>query len=691
MKELDFEALFDASPNSYVLLDRELRLVTANRAYLELTASKLEELRGRPILEAFPHDPADPDNRATRMLRASLERVFSTGQRDAIAFIPYRIPRAQGGELEERSWSATHTPLFDDAGNVAFVLQHTVEVTDLERPERADDHGHARMQAGLLDRAQEVQAKNELLGAEIQDLRRLFDQAPGFICYLRGPSLVFELANEACKALVGQRDLLGKRLVDVMPELEPQGYMEMLRQVLGTGRPQVGRAMRAFVQRNGVPEEAFVDFVLQPISDASGSVVGIFVQGNDITERKRAEAAREKLESERMALLDRAERAREEAERANRLKDEFLATVSHELRTPLTSILGWVHIMRGGNLPEDRHARALETIERNARAQAQLVEDLLDVSRIINGKLQLQVENVDVVAVLEAALESVRPAAQAKSLEIELASPEAARVSGDATRLQQIMWNLLANAVKFTPAGGRISVTIRAEEDPVEVTVTDNGQGIASDFLPYVFDRFRQAEGSAARRHGGLGLGLAIVRHLVELHGGTIEVASEGIRKGATFTLRLPAARIPTPVSPHPAVSSPSQQVLPRLDGLSVLVVDDEADTCELLREIFEAQGIAVTSATSSAEGFEAFRRVRPDVVVTDIGMPGEDGYGLLHRIRALSPEDGGRTPTVALTAFARGEDRTRALLAGFRAHVPKPIDTAELVAVVASLAPAST
>ncbi|MGZ3424831.1 MAG: response regulator, partial [Polyangiales bacterium] len=186
-------------------------------------------------------------------------------------------------------------------------------------------------------------------------------------------------------------------------------------------------------------------------------------------------------------------------------------------------------------------------------------------------------------------------------------------------------------------------------------------------------------------------LGLAIVRHLVELHGGTIEVASEGIRKGATFTLRLPAARIPTPVSPHPAVSSPSQQVLPRLDGLSVLVVDDEADTCELLREIFEAQGIAVTSATSSAEGFEAFRRVRPDVVVTDIGMPGEDGYGLLHRIRALSPEDGGRTPTVALTAFARGEDRTRALLAGFRAHVPKPIDTAELVAVVASLAPAST
>jgi PAS domain S-box-containing protein len=678
-----YEAIFDASPNSYMVLDRELRYVTANRAYLEITATKLEEIRGRLLFDAFPHDPNDPDNRPMRLLRASLARVLETKKRDHIAVIEYRVPRAHGGEPEERFWSATHTPILDDSGEVAFILQHTVDITELERLRRAD----ASEEAGVLGRAQQVQATNELLGAEVKDLRRLFEQAPGFVCFLRGPEHVFELVNDSYEHLVGKRGIAGKKIRDVLPELEGQGYLELLTRVYSTGVPYVGRAMQVSLERGGVLEPAFVDFVYQPISDARGKVVGIFVQGYDITEQKKSEAQREKLENERMALLDRAERARAEAERANQLKDEFLATVSHELRTPLTAILGWLHIMRGGKLPPDRTTRALETIERNARAQAQLVEDLLDVSRIMSGKLQLEVELVEITSVIEAALESVRPAAQAKSLEIVVAGASRAKVMGDATRLQQIVWNLLSNAVKFTPEGGRITVRIDDQRSPIEIVVTDTGKGIDESFLPHVFDRFRQAEGSTSRSYGGLGLGLAIVRHLTELHGGTITAASEGPGKGSTFTLRLPASRAKASL---PAIDEPSREPpsLPRLDGLRLLVVDDEEDTRDLLREIFERQGAKVSAAASSDEAIDEIDRARPDIVLCDIGMPGEDGYGFVKRLRARTPDKGGKTPAIALTAFARTEDRTRALLAGFRAHVPKPIDTAELVAVVASLAP---
>ncbi|HEU4411709.1 MAG TPA: ATP-binding protein, partial [Polyangiaceae bacterium] len=411
--------------------------------------------------------------------------------------------------------------------------------------------------------------------------------------------------------------------------------------------------------------------------DPEGKVTGIFVLGNDITVQKRQEV-------EKAALLKREQAARAEAEHANRLKDEFLATVSHELRTPLNAILGWVRMLREGRVPEGDAPRVLETVERNARAQSQVIDDLLDVGRILSGKLQLQRQAVSVASVARAALESIRPAADAKRVTLSAALDEGARAIGDEGRLEQVFWNLLSNAVKFTPAGGRVEVALRRDGASVEASVTDTGQGIAPDFLPHVFERFRQAEGGTTRRHGGLGLGLSIVKHLVERHGGNIEAKSDGEGKGATFRFRLPAAP-PPPVSPSRAPGRDSR-LRHELVGLRVLAVDDDPDALELMRAILEGHGARVETAASAADAFEAFRHSAPDLLVSDIGMPDEDGYALIRKVRALPPDEGGRVPAIALTAFTRADDRARALSAGFRAHVAKPIEPDELTGVIASL-----
>jgi PAS domain S-box-containing protein len=381
--------------------------------------------------------------------------------------------------------------------------------------------------------------------------------------------------------------------------------------------------------------------------------------------------------------------ARAEAERAIRLKDEFLATVSHELRTPLTSMLGWVQMLRGGKLSEEQERRALETIERNARAQAQLIDDLLDVSRILAGKLQLDVQDADVGVLTRAAVESVRVAADARGIRLQPTLDSSAYVRGDPARLQQVIWNLLSNAVKFTSRGGRVRVVVARPGSSVEVTVSDSGRGIAPEFLPHVFERFRQEEGSTTRRHGGLGLGLAIVKSLTELHGGTVAVESEGEGKGSTFTVRLPLAAARN-TEPHRSTSAETLDLAASgaLLGVRLVVVDDEPGTRELMRALLERCGALVDVAASAAEGLTLLRRVRPDLLLSDVGMPGEDGYEFIRKVRALPAEEGGRTPAVAVTAHGRTEDRTRALLSGFRAHVSKPIEPAELVAVLASLMP---
>ncbi len=667
MPAVDYEALFEHSPNPYMVLDRELRYVAANRAYLRVTSSRLEDLLGRRLLDAFPNDPTNPNDESARRLEASLRRVLETGQIDTLAFIPYRVARESGGPLELRFWSATHTPLLDAEGKVRFVVQHTVDVTELAGERR----GSESMAVGVLDRADVVQRSNELL-------RALFIQAPGFAAFLRGPSFVFELANDAYYDVVGRRDILGKPLRDALPEIEGQGFLELLARVYESGEPFVGKNAAIMLQRRegGPPEERTVDFVYQPILDAAGSVKGIFVQGHDVTEQKR-------LQDEREAILARERQARTEAERANRLKDDFLATVSHELRTPLNAMLGWVQLLRAGGLPPERRENALEIVARNAQAQAKLIDDLLDVSRILAGKLTLEVEDVDLRPIAEAAAESIRPAAEAKQIQL-VCDLVPAVVRGDPERLQQVVWNLLSNAVKFTPRGGNVRVSVAARDRSAMIVVDDDGRGIAAEFLPHVFERFRQAEGGAARTYGGLGLGLAIVKQLVELHGGTISAASEGLGRGAAFSCELPLAAVRRRPSPEP-----SSESLPTADlgGMRLLVVDDEEDSRELLAAILAGSGAAVETAASAAEAFAAFRERRPDVLLSDIAMPNEDGYELIRRIRALPERDGGRTPAIALTAHARAEDRTRALLAGFRAHVPKPIEPTELIAVLASIA----
>ena len=387
------------------------------------------------------------------------------------------------------------------------------------------------------------------------------------------------------------------------------------------------------------------------------------------------------------------ERLYRQAEESSRLKEEFLATISHELRTPLSAILGWARMLRLGQLSPENMTKALDTIERNARAQAQLVDDLLDVSRIITGKLRMDVRPADPNSFIDAAVESVRPAAEAKGVRVQkVVDTGPISIPGDPVRLQQVVWNLLSNAIKFTPRGGRVQIRSERVNSHLEIVVSDTGQGISPDFLPHVFDRFRQADQKTSRQHGGMGLGLAIVRHLVELHGGTVRAASPGEGKGATFTVMLPISPVyqldPSGSRVHPAARDllPPDDCTDRLDGMRILVVDDEPDTRDLLKQGLEFCGAKVEVVSCAAEAIEAIGSSVPDILISDIGMPGTDGYELIRKVRGLPPSRGGKVAAVALTAYTRIEDRLQALRAGYDMHVPKPVELAELVAVAASV-----
>ena len=543
-----------------------------------------------------------------------------------------------------------------------------------------DAHGQPdRVVATLQDVTEQRSAE-----LERERLATIVEQSTDFIG-VGDPSGRAQWVNEAGRRLLGlehQEDVRRYHLSDFfLPEDQLFVESHITPRLREGGRWEGEFRFRHFQTGEAIPAQ-YNTFAL--MAHGTQRQLGIATVSRDIREQKR-------LEAEREGLLARERAAREEAEDANRLKDEFLATVSHELRTPLTAVLGWVQLLRAGTLPPDKRERALATVERNARAQGQLIEDLLDVSRIMTGKLKLEVSSVDVSHVVEAALESLRPAAEAKGIRMQAALDSAGSIMGDASRLQQVVWNLLSNAVKFTPRGGRVQVLVERRDSSVEISVSDTGQGIPARFLPHVFERFRQADGSTTRQAGGLGLGLAIVRHLVELHGGTVSATSEGEGRGATFVVSLPqAVAVRRDVVVPPTLRGPprAQDVPgpPRLDGLRLLVVDDEEDTRELLRSLLETCGGVVATAGSSEEALSVLRREPFDVLVSDVGMPGEDGYHLISRVRALPPEQGGDIASVALTAYTRMEDRTRALLAGFNSHVPKPIEPMELMAVIASL-----
>ncbi|EYF04595.1 response regulator [Chondromyces apiculatus] len=433
--------------------------------------------------------------------------------------------------------------------------------------------------------------------------------------------------------------------------------------------------------------------MIVPLS-ARGQVLGLLYfassdQGYTAEDLQLAEelGRRAALSFDNARFFETAQRERARAEDANRAKDEFLAMVSHELRTPLNAILGWIRMLQLGALSSDKRARALDIVERNAHNQLALIEDLLDVSRIISGKLRLGVQEVDPVKIVESALDAVRPAADAKDIRLKPAITPTGLIPADPDRLLQVASNLLTNAVKFTPRGGRVEVSLARIADSVELAVVDTGRGISPDFLPHVFERFRQAEGGQVPPQGGLGLGLAIVRHIIELHGGTIEAFSEGEGKGARFTVRLPVALPKTEGEGRKPSPGALEELRLRCDlqGVHVLVVDDAQDARDLIASILEACGARVTTASSAPEGLEALKAGRPDLLISDIGMPGQSGYDLISRVRTLPAGEGGRTPAVALTGHAHMEDRTRALVAGFQTHVPKPIDPTELVLVVAT------
>jgi PAS domain S-box-containing protein len=426
------------------------------------------------------------------------------------------------------------------------------------------------------------------------------------------------------------------------------------------------------------------DWYNSVLKDEQGNMISILSLGLEITSRKR-------IEEERALLLAREQVAREQAEAANRAKDEFLAAVSHELRTPLTPVLGWLRMLRGEKLDAQQVSKAMEKIEQNVRAEIRLVEDLLDASRIITGKLQLDLRPLDLSSVVSASVESMRPAAEARNITlIQKFDPLVGLMSGDADRLRQVIWNLLSNAIKFTPPQGTVSLSVENVQSHIEITVSDTGQGIDPEFLPQVFDRFRQADGSPSRKFGGLGLGLAIVRHLVELHGGTVQASSQGVGMGATFVVKLPplVQRRSVQEGRH-SLDAGSGKIFKanlKLSGLNILAVDDDPDTLELVSFVLEQAEAHVVTAASVEAAVSIFEKEKVDVLISDIAMPGADGYQLITHIREIAQVRGQRIPAIALTAFTRTEDRLRALSAGFQMHLPKPIEPAELLAVVASL-----
>ena len=481
--------------------------------------------------------------------------------------------------------------------------------------------------------------------------------------------------NKGAERIFGYsaEEMIGESIIKLLPPDRPNEEAQIL------ARLQRGERVEHFETRRQRKDGRVihVSLTISPIRNSEGVIVGASKIARDITEQK--------------AALRKLAETHEQLQRADRVKTEFLTTLSHELRTPLNAILGWVQILKDGATEEDI-VQGIPIIERNVRVQSQMIEDLLDMSRIEAGKVSLDVQRVDLAAVVGAGIETVRPAANAKEIRLTSAFGSVnGIVMGDKDRLQQIIWNLLSNSVKFTDKGGVIKIGIGRNESTTEIVVSDNGQGISEEFLPFVFDRFQQADSSITRKHGGLGLGLAISRHLVELHGGTIAVSSPGAGLGATFKVRLPVAAVGVRDSSLKSTTEKRESLstiaagakIPNLSQFKVLAIDDAADARQLIRAVLEQFGADVLTASSVKEGLELLATWKPDVIVCDIGMPEEDGYTFISEVRRLSADQGGTIPAIALTGYVRVEDRMRALAAGYQMFVPKPVEATELASLI--------
>ncbi|HYF37389.1 MAG TPA: PAS domain S-box protein [Prosthecobacter sp.] len=497
--------------------------------------------------------------------------------------------------------------------------------------------------------------------------------------------------NKSAERIFGYtaEEMVGQPILAIIPQSRRDEEPKILERLRRGERVDHFDTVR--VRKDG--ESVHVSLTISPVRNSEGVIIGASKVARDVTARKRAEDALQEHNKQLENANSAARHAREEAERQSRLKDEFLATLSHELRTPLQSILGWTQLLLDDGATEEDLKEGLQVIDRNARAQTRIIEDLLDMSRIISGKIRLDVQRCSLASLVEAALETVKPAAMAKEIRLQsILDPLAQPVRGDAARLQQVFWNLLSNAIKFTPRGGRVQIVLERVNSHLEVSVIDTGVGIEKDFLPHVFERFRQGDASKTRSQGGLGLGLAIVKSLIELHGGTVKVRSDGPGTGATFSVILPLAVLQQeseePVKrpldlPAPA---PVAAKLPVLTGVTVLVVDDENDARDLISRMLAKAGATVGTAGSARAALELMAQTVPDVLLSDIGMPVDDGYALIRAVRQLPAKKGGKVPAIALSAYTRTEDRVAAISAGFQLYLAKPCDALELLTMIDSL-----
>ncbi|HEY9729172.1 MAG TPA: PAS domain S-box protein, partial [Chroococcales cyanobacterium] len=639
--ESRFRNIADHSPIMIWMSAPDGAGVWFNQQWCEFTGQTLEEALGSGWVAAV--HPEDAQSIETTCLQAH--------QRHEPVRLEYRLRRRDG---EYRWVFDSAAPRFDDTG---VYLGYIGSITDI-----SDVYDELRLRK---------QAEAELQQT-FQTLSTLITASPLPIVVIE-PDMTVHLWNPAAEQLFGwsEAEVLGQP-IPIVPE-EKQDECRQVRKAVAKGEVFAGvETYRC--KRDGAT--VIVSISAAPLSNEEGSLNAVLLIFQDITERKAVEEEREQL------LLS-EQRAREEAERANRIKDEFLAVLSHELRSPLNPILGWAKLLQSRSFDEQKTKHALATIERNALLQAQLIEDLLDVSRILQGKLVLNTAPVSLTNTIEAALETVRLAADAKDIQLQcVLDPNVGQVMGESARLQQVIWNLLSNAVKFTPSGGTIEIRLKQINTHAQLQVKDTGKGITREFLPHVFEYFRQEDGTTTRKFGGLGLGLAIVRHLAELHGGTVWAESPGEGQGAIFTVRLPLM----PVSTQTPQDNPQVAPIAHLTGLRILVVDDQPDIRDIVAFILEQAGAAVSVAASAPEALNLMEQFIPDLLICDIGMPDIDGYMLMRQIRTLPPEQGGKIPAIALTAYAGEFDRRQALQVGFQKHMSKPVEPEELVKAIVNL-----
>lgn len=695
----DFQALFERAPAAclVVLADApRYTIVAASDAYLRATLRTRENILGRPLFEAFPDPPGQPAATGTRNLGASLARAIASGEPDTLPIQHYAIQRPDG-VWEERHWSPINTPVLGADGTVGYVIHRIEDVTEVMLETRSHEAGPSAQtvrEALLPERRRGHQRLIEALLDRLRAEEQLRQQADR----LREHATILEFAHLLIREpddRISHWSLGAERLYGYSQE---EALGRISRELLKTEYPCALDELRAGLVENGEWQgelthrtrtgERIVVVSHQVLCrDERGVEEAVLEINHDITPLKCLEAERERL-------LAMEQQAHAEAETANRGKDEFIALVAHELRNPLGAILNWARLLQhGGQHDPVTVARASEVILRNAKLQQTLIDDLLDSARIASGKLQLNLETLDPSPIVRAAVEAMRPAAQAKGVRLDAdLDPRAGQINGDANRLQQVVWNLLSNAVKFTPKSGTITVRLARADGYLQLTVADTGQGIAPENLSRVFERFHQAGRSGSRRQGGLGLGLALVKHLVELHGGTVEAASAGEGRGASFTIRLPELGAPG----LDGMAAPPAEAAQPLAGLRILVVDDDADARDLLRLILLGYGAEAMAVDSVAEALAALKdpaaAFRPGLLISDIAMPGRDGYALIREWRDFEAARGlPPLPAVALSATPRHGGWQHALESGFQAFLAKPVEPARLVAVIRALMPGAT